>query len=74
MGSFRNKLGHNAAFIQLPIGLEASFKGFVDLIQEKAYFYEEDGNTLRESDIPEDMMELVKDRRQEMVGKYFACL
>ena len=38
---FRTKLSHNAAFLQLPIGLESNTKGIVDLIEEKALFFNE---------------------------------
>ena len=38
---YRSKLGHNAAFLQLPIGLEANNKGIVDLIHMKALYFEE---------------------------------
>ena len=37
----RSKLSHNAAFLQLPIGLERETEGIVDLIQEKALYFQE---------------------------------
>ena len=36
----RSKLHHNAAYLNLPIGLESNTKGIVDLIHEKAIYFE----------------------------------
>ncbi|KAH9490292.1 hypothetical protein Btru_034008 [Bulinus truncatus] len=64
----RSKLQHNAAFINIPIGLEGNHKGIIDLIQEKAIYFEEPfGITVREDEIPADMRSESKDRRQEMI-------
>ena len=64
------KLRHNAALIQLPMGSESKFHGIIDLIEEKAmYFDEPDGLMLRVEDIPTDYMAQVKDKRQEMIGR-----
>lgn len=64
----RSKLHHNAAFLNLPIGLEGDHKGIVDLINEKAIFFEEPhGLTLREDEIPLDMRTEAKEKRQEMI-------
>jgi elongation factor G len=42
--------------VQLPIGSEGNFKGMVDLIQMKAYFYREDGSGQFElKEIPPDL-------------------
>uniref|UniRef100_A0A0K0D7X6 Tr-type G domain-containing protein n=1 Tax=Angiostrongylus cantonensis TaxID=6313 RepID=A0A0K0D7X6_ANGCA len=61
----RSKLKHNAALIHLPIG---KFRGIVDLIEERALFYEgDDGLVVRSDEVPKDMLEQVKDFRQEMI-------
>ncbi|MBN3324610.1 EFGM factor, partial [Atractosteus spatula] len=36
----RTKLNHNAAFVQIPIGLEGNLKGIIDLIEERAIYFE----------------------------------
>lgn len=52
----RTKLHHNAAFLQLPIGLESNTKGVVDLISQKAIYFEGNfGEVVREAEIPKDM-------------------
>lgn len=38
--SCRSKLGHNAAFMQIPIGLEHECKGVVDIVRQKALYFE----------------------------------
>lgn len=39
---FRSKLSQNAAFMQIPIGLEGDFKGIIDLIEEQAIYFDGD--------------------------------
>lgn len=64
----RDKLHHNAAFVQLPIGLETKLTGVVDLINERAIYFEgNSGEDVRYDSIPGDMMAEVKAFRQEMV-------
>lgn len=64
----RSKLKHNAAFIQLPIGLESECKGIVDIVEQKAIYFEGDyGLKVREDEVPKDMLAQVKDRRQELI-------
>lgn len=68
LSQMRSKLGHNIAFLQLPIGLEAKNKGIVDLIHMKALYFEEPfGLTIREDEIPQDMRTECAERRQELI-------
>jgi elongation factor G len=64
----REKLGHNAVMIQLPIGLEDKFEGLVDLVKMKALYYEGDGGEdVVEKDIPADMLAEAERRREELI-------
>ncbi|NXW81329.1 EFGM factor, partial [Hirundo rustica] len=64
----RSKLKHNAAFVQIPIGLEGNFKGIIDLIEEKAiYFDGAFGQTLRREEIPAELRAEAAERRRELI-------
>ena len=66
--ALREKLGHNAVLMQLPIGAEDNFKGVVDLIAMKAYFFDgENGEKVREEAIPADMAEQAKSYREGLL-------
>jgi len=68
LNQLRSKLHHNAAYLNLPIGLESNTKGIVDLIHEKAIYFEgQQGLELREDEIPASMRTEAADRRQEMI-------
>jgi elongation factor G len=45
----RSKLQHHSAALQVPIGLGHSFKGLVDLVQSKAYFFHASDGYVSES-------------------------
>ena len=64
----RSKLGHNAAAIHVPIGLEQNFKGIADVINMKAYYFEgEHGEVVREEKIPEDIQDICDARYLELL-------
>src|SRR5437763_6966106 len=62
------RLGANPVPIQIPIGIESSFKGIIDLIENRAYIYPDDRDSVVEpTDIPADMAEEAAIRREKMV-------
>ena len=64
----RERLKTNAMPIQLPIGKEETFKGLVDLVKMKAYFYNDPtGSVIDEGEIPADMMEYAQQCRAELI-------
>jgi elongation factor G len=64
----RDRLGANPIAMQLPIGSEVSFKGYVDLLSEKSYVWDDDlGGEPREMDIPADLLPEVKGMRERLV-------
>nr|NVI74792.1 iconoclast [Cucujiformia] len=68
LSQMRSKLNHNAAFIQLPIGLESDCRGIIDLIEEKAMYFEGNyGETVKFDQIPKEMTAECNDRRHELI-------
>ncbi len=66
----RTRLGKNAIILELPIGKEDDFKGIIDLMEMKAYFYNDDkGEDITIGDIPEDMADDAELYHGEMVEK-----
>lgn len=66
----RTRLGKNAIILQLPIGKEDDFRGIIDLMEMKAYFYNDDkGDDITIGDIPEDMADDAELYHGEMVEK-----
>ena len=64
----REKLGHNAVVLQLPIGLEEAFAGVVDLIRMKAYYFEGDfGEEVVEREIPDGLRADADANREQML-------
>jgi elongation factor G len=65
----KEKLGANPVPLQLPIGSEETFKGVVDLIQNKAIIWDDatQGMTYKEIPIPEDMKDQVHEYRTKMI-------
>ena len=64
----REKLGHNTVTVQIPIGLEADHKGEIDLIAMRAYYFDgEQGETVREEDIPAELQDEAQAARVAML-------
>jgi elongation factor G len=54
--------------VQLPVGTEAEFKGVVDLIQMKAYFFKDDSSgTFELQEVPAELSDEAARRREQMI-------
>ena len=68
--SIVHRLRGNPVAIQLPIGAEDEFVGMVDLVEQKAFFYEDENpQPPVEGPIPADMLDQVKDYRERLIEK-----
>lgn len=66
----REKLGHNAVLLQLPIGLEHEHRGVVDLVEMRAIYFEGDaGRNVVIKEIPEEMRADVEKYREELLDQ-----
>src|SRR5215831_10939014 len=64
------RLGANPVPVQLPMGTEASFRGIIDLLAQKALtFGDKPNDPIQEGPIPEDMADQVARARQEAIEK-----
>uniref|UniRef100_A0A672F4G3 Elongation factor G, mitochondrial n=1 Tax=Salarias fasciatus TaxID=181472 RepID=A0A672F4G3_SALFA len=64
----RSKLNHNAAFVNIPIGLEGNMRGIIDLVEERSIYFDGPfGQTIRYDEIPADFRAEATDRREELV-------
>ncbi|MDR0392767.1 MAG: elongation factor G [Puniceicoccales bacterium] len=72
----REKLGGNAHPLFLNIGQEDNFRGLIDLIEEKAYVYDEqDPNGIRYESvaIPDEYVELTRQYREQLIETLADC-
>lgn len=67
--TMKEKLHANAVAVQCPIGAESDFKGMVDLINMKAYFFHDEtlGADWEETEIPADMLSRCQKLRDELL-------
>jgi len=64
----RDKLGHNAVLLHLPIGLEDEFSGIIDLVQMVALRFEgPSGDKIVSGPISDDMLARAQKARDEML-------
>lgn len=69
--SMREKLHANAIPVHCPIGAESDFKGMVDLVTMRAYFFHDEtlGADWEETDIPADMLARCKELRANLLDE-----
>jgi elongation factor G len=64
----KEKLRHHVVVTQMQLGFEDRFEGLVDLIQMKAFYFDGDnGEDIREEEIPAESLEEAKLARREMI-------
>ncbi len=65
----KERLGHNAVALNMPIGAEDEFKGVVDLVRMKAVVWNDEamGADYTIEDIPADLQEEAADRREGLL-------
>ena len=63
----KDRLKCNAVPIQLPIGVEDTFRGIIDLVTMRAEVYYDDlGKDVRDEDIPTDMMDQAQEYHEAL--------
>ena len=66
----KTRLGKNTIILQIPIGKEDDYKGLVDLMEMKAYIYNDDkGENITVEDIPAELVDEANEYRSEMIEK-----
>ncbi|MEO9125483.1 MAG: elongation factor G [Microcoleus sp.] len=64
----RDRMRANAVPIQIPIGSEENFRGLVDLVEMKAYIYNNNtGTDIEEIEIPDEVKELAAEYRTKLI-------
>ncbi|PIP01628.1 MAG: elongation factor G, partial [Zetaproteobacteria bacterium CG23_combo_of_CG06-09_8_20_14_all_54_7] len=65
----RERLGHNAVALNIPIGAEENFLGVVDLVSMKAIVWKDEamGAMYEVQDIPADLQEIAEERREMLL-------
>jgi elongation factor G len=67
----REELGANAVPVVIPIGVEGSFQGVVDLVRMRAVYYDDapQGATIRVEEIPADLVEAARAAEEVMIER-----
>ena len=69
-----DRLKCNAVPIQIPVGVEDTFRGLIDLVDMRAYFdFDVIGQDVVGVEIPEDMREQAEEYRANMLEKLAEC-
>jgi len=65
----KEKLGHHSVCIQVPMGAEHEFKGIIDPIIGKAFYFDgDDGEKIREEDPPAEYADATKAAREKIIA------
>lgn len=69
VGQVKKVLAANPLVMTLPIGIEDDFKGVVDILEQKAYIWDDSGlpENYEVVDIPADMVEKAAEYREQLI-------
>ncbi|MBD3584960.1 elongation factor G [Salinimonas sp. HHU 13199] len=69
IGQIKKVLGAKPVVMTLPIGIEDDFNGIIDVLEQKAYIWDETGlpENFEVCDVPDDMKDKVAQYREEMI-------
>jgi elongation factor G len=68
--SIRDRLGANPIAMQIPMGMEASFHGVINVLDQTAVVWEDDlGKDFKQIEIPGDYKEEVQEARTQLVER-----
>jgi len=68
--SIKKRLGANVIAMQMPIGAEAEFRGVIDLLENRAIYWEDaQGISLKYDEVPNELKPVAKQRRDKMIEK-----
>ncbi|SHF08054.1 elongation factor G [Thermoanaerobacter uzonensis DSM 18761] len=65
LNQLREKFSNKVIPLTFPIGSEQSFKGYVDVLTQKAYVYDEKG--IKETEVPAELMDKVLSTKDELI-------
>jgi elongation factor G len=71
--SIKARLGDKVTPIFLPIGVADTFRGIVDLLENKALFFDDPKGAAKAGDIPPDMKDIVEEYRNNMTEDIAEC-
>ncbi|MEM7357689.1 MAG: elongation factor G [Pseudomonadota bacterium] len=71
VGQVEDVLGADPLVMVLPIGIEDDFIGVVDLLERKAYVWDDSGDPTKfeVQDVPADMVDKVEEYREQLIEK-----
>ncbi|RKX77594.1 MAG: elongation factor G [Spirochaetes bacterium] len=63
----REKFSNTFVPVTIPIGESNNYRGIVNLIENKAYFFPEEGNKEKTAEVPDDLTEIVEESRTSLI-------
>jgi elongation factor G len=65
----KDRLGANPIVLQLPLGVENTFKGIIDLVRMKAVVWDDEslGANFHDEEIPADLVDQAKEYREKLI-------